>query len=83
MKTNRKYLALLFLLIIVPVIFGICYILTKLVVSMLIYFLYGDFIFFNIKDFYLALKVAFFGIPTGVVIWFLECRRLGIKIFGK
>lgn len=82
MKTNRKYLALLFLLIIVPVIFGICYILTKLVVSMLIYFLYGDFIF-NIKDFYLALKVAFFGIPTGVVIWFLECRRLGIKIFGK
>ncbi|MCX8640835.1 hypothetical protein J3U37_12030 [Gilliamella sp. B3172] len=82
MKTNRKYLALLFLLIIVPVIFGICYILTKLVVSMLIYFLYGDFIF-NIKDFYLALKVAFFGIPTGGVIWFLECRRLGIKIFGK
>jgi signal transduction histidine kinase len=81
-KTNRKYLALLFLLITMPLIIFCSYILTMLVVSIFIYIKYGDFIF-DRYDFYTAFKLAPLGLIAGVIIWFGECRRLGIKIFGK
>lgn len=82
MKTNRKYKALLFSIIATPFMFFCCAIIVELIVSILIDIKYGDFIF-NIEDFYLALKIVPFGIPTGIGIWYLECRRLRINILGK
>lgn len=82
MRKNRKYNALLFLVIATPFMFFCCTIIVELIISTLIYIKYGAFIF-NIDDFYLALKIVPFGIPVGIAMWYLECRRLGIKIFGK
>ncbi|XKM14506.1 hypothetical protein RCS94_04850 [Orbaceae bacterium ac157xtp] len=82
MKTNRKYQALLFLIIIMSLCFFCGYIIIELILSIFIYIVYGDFIF-GVKNIYIACKLAPFGIPSGVGIWYLECRRLGIKIFGK
>ncbi|GAA5107798.1 hypothetical protein GCM10023211_09290 [Orbus sasakiae] len=31
----------------------------------------------------LALKISLLAIPASILMWYLECRRLGIKIFGK
>lgn len=81
-KTNRKYRALLFLLIMMPLFFFCCYIFAKLIFSLFIYILYGDFIF-NINDLYIACKLTILGLPVGIVFWLAECRRLGIKILGK
>lgn len=82
MKTNRKYLALLYSCIAMPIIVFFCYTIIIFLLSIYTYVVYGDFIF-ETKDIYMACKLAFFGIPTGIGMWYLECRRFGIKIFGK
>lgn len=46
------------------------------------YFKTNEFVI-DTKDIYIACKLAPFGIPVGIAMWYLECRRLGIKIFGK
>ena len=82
MKANRKYMALLFLVIATPLMFYCCFILTDLIITISICIIYGNFIF-EIDELYLGCKVIPFGIPAGIVFWFVECRRYGIKIFGK
>lgn len=79
-KTNRKYLSLLFLCIAMPLMLFFIILIMSLVFSILFYFKINEFVI-DIKDIYLACKIASLGIPAG--IWYLECRRLGIKIFGK
>lgn len=82
MKLNRKYLALLYLCIVMPTFFFFLIIILSVMLSLYIYIINGYFEFYT-KDIYFACKLAILGIPTGIVFWFVECRRLGIKIFGK
>lgn len=82
MKRNRKYLALLFLITIMPLHFLCCGIITILILSILNYILHGDFIY-DMHDIYMVCKLAPLGIIAGIGMWYLESRRLGIKIFGK
>lgn len=82
MKKNRKYLVLLFLCITMPLILFFSILIISLIFSFLFYFKTNEFVI-NTKDIYIACKLAPFGIPVGIYMWYLECRRLRIKIFGK
>lgn len=82
MKKNRKYLALLYSCVAMPIIVFLSYIIIIFLFSIFTYVMYRDFIF-EVKDIYVACKLAPFGVPIGIAMWYLECRRLGIKIFGK
>ena len=79
---KNKYYALLFLCAIVY--FGIF--LTIIVISfsyaLYIYFI-DDIFLYEKKYIFLALKISLSGILPTIVIWYLECRRLGVKTFGK
>jgi len=78
----RKYLALLFLCIAIPLLLFLIILITSLISSILLYFKTNQFVI-NTEDIYIACKIAPLGIPTGIGLWYLECRRFGIKIFGK
>ena len=82
MRKNRKYLALLFLCIAMPICFFMSILFFSIMISFYIYIVNGYFHFYS-EDIYSALKAASVGIPIGIGIWYLECRRLGVKIFGK
>ncbi|MDF7666467.1 hypothetical protein PT273_01145 [Orbaceae bacterium ESL0727] len=82
MKTNRKYRALLFLIIMMPLFFFLGAIIVKLIITCIIYAIYRDFIF-SVTDFYIAFKFAPFGFIAAFGLWYIECRRLGIKILSK
>lgn len=79
---NRKYLVLLFLCIVMPLLLFLIILITSLISSILFYFNTNQFVI-NSEDIYIACKIAPLGIPTGICLWYLECRRLGIKMFGK
>ena len=79
---NRKYLVLLFLCIVMPLLLFLIILITSLISSILFYFNTNQFVI-NTEDIYIACKIAPLGIPTGICLWYLECRRLGIKMFGK
>lgn len=81
-KANRKYMALLFLVIAIPLMLFGCIIIETLIIAIFFYIKDGNFIF-DINDLYSVCKLIPLGIPAGIVIWFAECRRYGIKIFGK
>ena len=82
MKANRKYMALLFLVIATPLILFCTIIIYALIVYIFFYIKNGN-VIFDINDLYSGFKLIPLGIPAGIVIWFAECRRCGIKIFGK
>ena len=78
---NRKYLVLLFLCIVMPLLLFLIILITSLISSILFYFNTNQFVI-NTEDIYIACKIAPLGIPIGIGLWYLECRRLGIKMFG-
>ena len=83
MKRNKKYIALIFLCIAMPVYFFLLIMIVSVMISLYVYIIKGNFVFYT-EDLYFASKLAIFlGIPAGIVFWIGECRRLGIKIFGK
>ena len=78
----NKYYALIFLCAIVY--FGIF--LTIIVMSFtyaLYIYIIDDIYLYKKKYIFLALKISLSGILPTIIIWYLECRRLGVKIFGK
>lgn len=78
----NKYYALIFLCAIVY--FGIF--LTIIVMSFtyaLYIYIIDDIFLYKKKYIFLALKISLSGILPTIIIWYLECRRLGVKIFGK
>ncbi len=75
-------MALLYSCVAMPIIVFLSYIIFIFLFSIFTYVMYRDFIF-EMKDIFTACKLAPFGIPVGVAMWYLECRRLGIKIFSK
>ena len=81
MKKYRKYLALLFVCIAIPLLLFLIILITSLISSILLYFKTNQFVI-NTEDIYIACKIALLGIPIGIGLWYLECRRLGIKMFG-
>ncbi|OCG15036.1 hypothetical protein [Gilliamella sp. WF3-4] len=83
MKKNRKYLALLFCLIVIPFMFFFMGIIMELTVLIVLFIMYSIDFEYDINDLYLACKLACFGFPTGIACWYLECRRYGVNIFGK
>ncbi|NUF28297.1 MULTISPECIES: hypothetical protein [unclassified Gilliamella] len=83
MKKNRKYLALLYCVTVVPFLFFCSAIIIELTISIILFIMYNVDFIYGVNDIYIACKVACFGIPTGIAFWYLECRRYGIKIFGK
>ena len=82
MKKYRKYLALLFVCIAMPLLLFLIILITSLISSILFYFNTNQFVI-NTEDIYIACKIAPLGIPIGIYLWYLECRRLGINMFGK
>ena len=82
MKKYRKYLALLFVCIAMPLLLFLIILITSLISSILLYFKTNQFVI-NPEDIYIACKIAPLGITTGIGLWYLEFRRFGIKIFGK
>ena len=65
-----------------PLLLFLIILITSLISSILFYFNTNQFVI-NTEDIYIACKIAPLGIPTGICLWYLECRRLGIKMFGK
>ncbi|PXZ06899.1 hypothetical protein DKK70_09570 [Gilliamella apicola] len=83
MKRNKKYIALIFLCTAIPIYFFLLIMIFSVMISLCFYIIKGNFVFYT-ENIYTASKLAFFlGIPAGIVFWIGECRRLGIKIFGK
>jgi len=82
MKRNNKYLVLLYLCVMYPVMLFFYYIFMILILSIYLYINTGD-ILFDEETIYTACEVALFGIPFGIVLWYVECRWFKIKIFGK
>lgn len=81
-KMSRKYLALIYLSLAIPIVIFLGFIFLKIILFLYIFFMYDDF-YFSLDDIAIILKISFLGIPAGIAMWYLECRRLGIKIFGK
>ncbi|QYN45519.1 hypothetical protein GYM75_12090 [Gilliamella sp. ESL0441] len=82
MKINKKYKALLFVCTVMSVSLFLFVVIISLIFSYITYLQTKEFII-DVNDIYNACKLAPLGILTGVGMWYLECRRLGVKIFGK
>lgn len=84
MKKNKKYWALLYSIIITPFMFFFGAVLLELF-NLLIIYITSDIDFIFDKEYiYIACKFAIcLGFPSGIIFWLAECRRYGIKIFGK
>ncbi|MWN32945.1 MULTISPECIES: hypothetical protein [unclassified Gilliamella] len=88
MKKNRKYVALFYLTVGTPFVLFCAQVLFYLMISIVIMAIeQSDLKFFIefIKEYiYTIFKLScFVGILSGAIIWYAECRRYGIKIFGK
>ena len=83
MRKNKKYWALLYLIIATPVMFFCSAIIIEVITLITLSIVYNIDFIFEKKYIYIAYKFACFGFPAGVFFWFMECRRLGVKIFGK
>lgn len=83
MRKNKKYWALLYLIIATPVMFFCSAIIIEVITLITLSIVYNIDFIFEKKYIYIACKFACFGFPAGVFFWFMECRRLGVKIFGK
>ena len=78
----NKYYALIFLCAIVY--FGIFLIIIVMSFTYALYiYIIDDIFLYKKKYIFLALKISLSGILPTIIIWYLECRRLGVKIFGK
>ena len=79
---SRKYLSLIYLSLVIPIVMFFSLILLKIIIFLYIFFMYDD-LYFSLDNILIIFKFSLLGTPFGFVMWYLECRRLGIKIFGK
>lgn len=78
----NKYYGLLFFCTVIYLSLFLTIVVMSFIYALCMYVSYDVFLY-KCEYVLLALKISLLAIPASILMWYLECRRLGIKIFGK